>query len=381
VFSLDGSATGSYSGKSFSWSLVGSELILTSGEETFVYTLLDESLGIRLFSLRYSSVSDPDGFQLADLGGRFESSGVALAQSLPLDLPLYYQSLLNGEPELEEGRRGQCFIIGFTFTDTGQARQVFCRLGSSGAEELFFNPLADIDVSDETVVYTRGSPTSPRRRSWQIVSALGDGRALVIERREGAFLFGVDRDPIPEDFREEIAPRLVVVKPMDLSRTGALWADTDLDADGLSNAEEDLQGTSYSNPDSDSDGVIDGDDSCQMTVAGASVDAQGCADAQLDSDNDGIANGVDQCPDTVAQAAVSADGCSDAQTDTDGDGLSDAAEAGLGTLPDNPDTDGDGFSDFDEVQLGTSPTDPGDVPADSSLNIIVIKAALDKQDS
>ena len=43
--------------------------------------------------------------------------------------------------------------------------------------------------------------------------------------------------------------------------------------------------------------------------------------------------------------------------DIDGDGLSDAQEALIGTLPDNPDTDGDGLLDGQEVlTLGTSPT-------------------------
>ncbi len=42
--------------------------------------------------------------------------------------------------------------------------------------------------------------------------------------------------------------------------------------------------------------------------------------------------------------------------DRDGDGLTDAAEAGLGTDPDNPDSDGDGRIDGVEVELGTKPT-------------------------
>ncbi|HKA15670.1 MAG TPA: S8 family serine peptidase [Myxococcota bacterium] len=42
--------------------------------------------------------------------------------------------------------------------------------------------------------------------------------------------------------------------------------------------------------------------------------------------------------------------------DSDGDGLTDAAEASLGTNPDNPDTDGDGLSDGAEVNTrGTNP--------------------------
>lgn len=47
-------------------------------------------------------------------------------------------------------------------------------------------------------------------------------------------------------------------------------------------------------------------------------------------------------------------------TDTDGDGLSDAQEAVLGTLPDNPDTDGGGVNDGDEVANGTDPLNSAD---------------------
>jgi OOP family OmpA-OmpF porin len=58
--------------------------------------------------------------------------------------------------------------------------------------------------------------------------------------------------------------------------------------------------------DSDGDGVIDPNDRCPGTPAGARVDAVGC---ELDSDGDGVVDRLDQCPGTPAGAKVDARGC------------------------------------------------------------------------
>lgn len=58
--------------------------------------------------------------------------------------------------------------------------------------------------------------------------------------------------------------------------------------------------------DSDGDGVIDANDRCPGTPAGAAVDAYGCA---LDSDGDGVADYKDACPGTEAGAKVDEKGC------------------------------------------------------------------------
>jgi OmpA-OmpF porin, OOP family len=58
--------------------------------------------------------------------------------------------------------------------------------------------------------------------------------------------------------------------------------------------------------DDDKDGVINMNDSCPNSPAGAVVDAKGC---ELDGDNDGIKDSVDQCLTTPAGAKVDAKGC------------------------------------------------------------------------
>ncbi|WP_251358389.1 OmpA family protein [Kangiella sp. TOML190] len=58
--------------------------------------------------------------------------------------------------------------------------------------------------------------------------------------------------------------------------------------------------------DSDGDGVMDADDRCPGTPAGAKVDAYGCP---VDSDGDGVYDYQDACPNTPAGAKVDEKGC------------------------------------------------------------------------
>ena len=58
--------------------------------------------------------------------------------------------------------------------------------------------------------------------------------------------------------------------------------------------------------DGDKDGVIDSQDKCPASPAGATVDSNGCC---LDSDGDGVFDHLDQCPDTPNGVSVDAKGC------------------------------------------------------------------------
>lgn len=71
--------------------------------------------------------------------------------------------------------------------------------------------------------------------------------------------------------------------------------------------------------DADKDGVLDKDDKCPDTPAGAVVDKNGCA---VDTDGDGVSNGLDHCPNTDPQARGMVDiyGC---PIDSDFDGFAD----------------------------------------------------------
>lgn len=98
--------------------------------------------------------------------------------------------------------------------------------------------------------------------------------------------------------------------------------------------------------DLDSDGVINRNDLCPNTAAGAAVDVNGCAAAQRDTDNDGVSDANDLCPNTAPGAAVNANGCSAAQIDTDSDGVSDATDNCIAVVNANQaDADGDTVGD------------------------------------
>ena len=72
--------------------------------------------------------------------------------------------------------------------------------------------------------------------------------------------------------------------------------------------------------DSDADGVIDSQDLCPNSPAGAKVNGQGC---ELDSDGDGIVDSHDRCPSSPVGAKVNAQGC---ELDSDGDGVVDSQD-------------------------------------------------------
>ncbi|MFK8028917.1 MAG: OmpA family protein [Gammaproteobacteria bacterium] len=74
--------------------------------------------------------------------------------------------------------------------------------------------------------------------------------------------------------------------------------------------------------DSDNDGVVDPEDLCSGTPAGAAVDATGC---ELDSDKDGVKNSRDKCPATKMGVKVDSMGC-EMMRDADGDGVADSKD-------------------------------------------------------
>ena len=90
--------------------------------------------------------------------------------------------------------------------------------------------------------------------------------------------------------------------------------------------------------DGDSDGVLNGEDKCIETKAGAEVNEDGCSEEDLegvrdpnDIDNDGVDNVIDKCPGTI-EGAENIDlnnGCSEEQfnnADFDSDGIKNADE-------------------------------------------------------
>lgn len=136
---------------------------------------------------------------------------------------------------------------------------------------------------------------------------------------------------------------------------GVAWhffGDTDIDGDGLTNAEEEEAGTNPSAADSDGDGLHDHE---ELRVHGTNplywdsdgdvlgdyveVHRYGTNPLLQDSDGDGLSDSFELLDYLTDPRSA----------DTDGDGLIDAEEKRLGCHPKKVDTDGDGLYDGDEV--------------------------------
>ncbi|MBC3765418.1 glycoside hydrolase family 16 protein [Neptunicella marina] len=137
--------------------------------------------------------------------------------------------------------------------------------------------------------------------------------------------------------------------------------------------------------DTDGDGVVDNDDLCQATPAGATVDIDGCEISIPDADGDGVADPVDECPATPVGAVVDASGCS-APADSDGDGVTDefdqcpntpvaasVGENGCEIAIADADNDGveDGVDQCPNTPAGTAVDSTGcDIPTDTITGFV-----------
>ncbi len=114
---------------------------------------------------------------------------------------------------------------------------------------------------------------------------------------------------------------------------------TDIDGDGLDQAQEAFYGTDPLRNDTDLDGLEDGDELFTYWSSPLSKD----------TDGDGLSDHFETHP-PEGRAFTNP-----SLADTDGDGLYDQVELDLGTAPGRSDTDQDGLSDRSELELGTDP--------------------------
>ncbi|OBW98844.1 hypothetical protein [Gallibacterium anatis] len=158
--------------------------------------------------------------------------------------------------------------------------------------------------------------------------------------------------------------------------------DTDIDGDGVNNADEIAAGLDPHNPDTNGDGVNDGDedsdgdgkpnkdesdaDSDKITDKDGNgksditegKDASGNPTSPKDSDGDGISDDRDTDLDNDGKP-------NDQDTDMDGDGVNNADEKEAGLDPHNKDTNGDGILDGDEDSDGDGKPNKDESDADS----------------
>lgn len=137
---------------------------------------------------------------------------------------------------------------------------------------------------------------------------------------------------------------------------GRSLAQQDTDADGLTDAFEELAGTKVDRADSDKDGLSD---AYEATVSHTDP-------LLLDTDRDGLADAAELAQGTdpgrlpgtagVVGSGVFAEKVGLGTKDSDSDGLSDHWEELAGTDAHQVDSDADGMSDAQEAAIGTDPT-------------------------
>ena len=157
---------------------------------------------------------------------------------------------------------------------------------------------------------------------------------------------------------------------------------TDTDGDGIGDAAD---------TDDDADGVTDTEDVFPLDASeNTDTDGDGTGDnADLDDDADGVPDTSDNAPLTpnIDQLDTDSDGIGDIEDpDDDNDGYSDADEVSCGSdplfaaslpadtdsdgIPNclDPDDDNDGYSDADETTCGSNPLDASSLPADADAD-------------
>ncbi|WP_192498340.1 MBL fold metallo-hydrolase [Halorussus halophilus] len=202
------------------------------------------------------------------------------------------------------------------------------------------------------------------------------------------FSSDTDSDGLTDSF--EIAFSDLDPRATDSDGDGTSDANEDLDADGLSNVDEQAAGTMPLVNDTDTDNLSDGTEADLGTdPLAADTDADGLTDSEerdlgtnplaTDTDDDGLNDSVEieysAFNATVADSNgnglddgaddLDADGLTNnreattatelAINDTDGDGVLDGRERNLGTNPLVVDTDDDGLTDFAELNVGADP--------------------------
>ena len=146
--------------------------------------------------------------------------------------------------------------------------------------------------------------------------------------------------------------------------------DTDIDGDGVNNADEIAAGLDPHNPDTNGDGVNDGDEDSDGDGKPNKDESDADSDKITDKDGNGksdITEGKDENGNSTQPKDTDGDGTpDDKDTDIDGDGVNNADENAAGLDPRNPDSNGDGVKDGDEDSDGDDKTNAEESNPDSN---------------
>lgn len=297
----NGTVSGSFFDKTYSWSFNAGVITLVSGSKKFILTpTIQEDKAF------LATVEEYEGSQLVRVFNgqmaKFDSSSTLFTDNIVTKLPVIWLPSINlSYPELWDGEKPLLEMVwGHKFSDDGTLlRGISGSTDDNGNPTFYMGNKWNYSLEGNEVVTTFTYDDGfYRERHWEVISVDNDGQALIYEYEFATYDFNYDGQITEDETVNYILPRMSSFKKLDLSLYTEAWESLpDTDNDGLNDYEEADYGTSVDNADTDNDGVIDGDE----VLLGLNPLSQ-------DSDGDGFTDGFERDQGTDPKSATSKPG-------------------------------------------------------------------------
>ena len=316
-----------------------SDLLTPSGDPDYVAGVVGQAVNIKADGLQRLRAEDSDDLDLAD--------------SWTLEAFVKPDESNSGEWDrfwTKWGDGGNQWHTSFRSTGTVEVENGLDLFINGGTNVINSNDTAEVPLERWSHIAFVGDATQQTLSAWLNGVRVGEAPYESVEPGDGAMNFGNFDSPANglqySGLIDEAAIHNTAVSESYLMSRAALLVagdpNADSDADGLTNAQENVRGTDPNNPDTDGDTLLDGVES--LTGVWVSLMDTGTNPNRLDSDGDGF-------PDQVENPDLP---------------FVDAAQPG--TDPNKVDTDEDGFSDHLETLNGADPLDPNSRPTSAVVS-------------
>jgi len=286
TFNADGTAFGNLSSLSFTWVLANNILELSSGTKKIFITPINQNNKEHLAKIEVFNDSQLVMLYSGKIA-KFDSDNSQFINNLSTELPEMQMSHINSSYNSQWD--GDSITLdntfGYQFKSDGSLRRGIsgAYLDNDNQTGPYFNMGSawSWDILSNQVNLKQFTTSQERHRKWNVISTDSDGRTLVMEH--STFDRDLNNDGIITDDERGyfILPRINIIAKDNLSNWPEAWGNTDVDQDGLTNAQEEEHGTNFELADTDGDGLTDGDE----------VNTYGTDPLNSDTDGDGISDG------------------------------------------------------------------------------------------
>lgn len=270
--------------------------VLTNGNETFAYTLMEQFEDQYTVSVRYEVSDELEQVYVASMS-QANASAENFLSDIVTDLPEVYNSSINAVYANQRETNGLPDIDGlfaYQFNSDGifkrgifgYSEETWSQFGDPGQPAPFFRFATqdwNYEIDENTNIidtsYTFTNFPRVRNRIWQILNVNSSGVVSVLEY--AIWTEDTDNDGVVDTDGLFIEPRINYFEKLDLEDYGEAYGNSDVDNDGLTNNQEEALGTDPMDADSDDDGLLDG----------AEVNNYGTDPNDSDSDDDGSNDG------------------------------------------------------------------------------------------